>query len=113
MISIIELSFFILGSAFILTWTLRFIQTLVRIFLGTKVTPARYGKDSWAIVTGCTDGIGKALALELAKRGFNIYLLGRDPKKLQDTQKEIEKDYGRQARTFVIDFSRDISIKEY
>ena len=80
-----ELVFFLIGAAFILSWTLRFIQTLGRIYFGTPVTPARYGKDSWAIVTGCTDGIGKALAFELAKRGFNIYLIGRDPQKLQDT----------------------------
>ena len=29
---------------------------------GTRCTLARYGADSWAVVTGATDGIGKACA---------------------------------------------------
>jgi short-subunit dehydrogenase len=36
------------------------------MFFGTKVTTDRYGKDSWAVITGCTDGIGRTLTLELA-----------------------------------------------
>jgi len=37
----------------------------------------RYGKNSWALVTGSSDGIGKAIALSLAKQGFNIILSAR------------------------------------
>jgi 17beta-estradiol 17-dehydrogenase / very-long-chain 3-oxoacyl-CoA reductase len=32
---------------------------------------------SWAIITGSTDGIGKALAFELASKGLNLVLVGR------------------------------------
>ncbi|XP_074014306.1 inactive hydroxysteroid dehydrogenase-like protein 1 isoform X2 [Numenius arquata] len=41
----------------------------------------RYGK--WAVVTGSTDGIGKAYAEELAKRGVNIILISRNKEKLE------------------------------
>ena len=38
---------------------------------------ARYGENTWAVVTGSTSGIGKGLAMELAREGFNIVLVGR------------------------------------
>ncbi len=31
----------------------------------------------WAVVTGSTDGIGKAYAMALAKKGLNIVLISR------------------------------------
>ncbi len=37
-----------------------------------------YGKNSWVIVTGATDGIGKGFCEEFAKRGFNILLVSRN-----------------------------------
>jgi hypothetical protein len=36
----------------------------------------------YEVVTGSTDGIGKAYALELAKRGVNIVLISRTQQKL-------------------------------
>ena len=43
----------------------------------------RYGKGSWAIVTGCTEGIGKAFCFVLADLGFNLVLVSRNEKKLE------------------------------
>ncbi|KAF2359292.1 Short-chain dehydrogenase/reductase SDR [Trinorchestia longiramus] len=48
----------------------------------------RYG-GKWAVVTGCTDGIGKAYCHELAKDGLNVVLISRSLEKLQKVAEEI------------------------
>ena len=45
-----------------------------------------YGK--WAIVTGCTQGIGLAYTKELAKRKINVVLVSRNPDKLAALSKD-------------------------
>lgn len=35
----------------------------------------RYGKGSYALITGGASGIGKEFALDLAKKGFNLILV--------------------------------------
>lgn len=42
-----------------------------------------------AVVTGSSCGIGKAYAVELARRGMNIVLLSREEKKLIKTAQEL------------------------
>ena len=68
---------------------------LAKAFLGllnfmtiftSRLTPDwadRYGKGSWTVVTGCTEGIGKAFCFELAKLGFNLVLISRNSSKLE------------------------------
>lgn len=46
--------------------------------------------NAYAIVTGSTDGIGKAIAIELAGRGFNIILHSRNAGKLKAVENEIK-----------------------
>nr|BAC36174.1 unnamed protein product [Mus musculus] len=45
----------------------------------------------WAVVTGGTDGIGKAYAEELAKRGMKIVLISRSQDKLNQVSNNISK----------------------
>ncbi|KAE8288178.1 Very-long-chain 3-oxoacyl-CoA reductase [Larimichthys crocea] len=59
----------------------------------------------WAVVTGATSGIGKAYAIELARRGLDVVLVSRSDKKLQLVAKEIEDLYGRKTRTIRADFT--------
>lgn len=61
---------------------------------------------SWAVVTGATDGIGKAYAFELARRGFNVLLVSRTQSKLDETKKEILEKYSSiEVRTAAFDFT--------
>ncbi|KAI9683532.1 MAG: hypothetical protein M1822_006072 [Bathelium mastoideum] len=54
------------------------------------------GESSWALVTGASDGIGKLLSNELAARGFNVVLHGRNEAKLARVRKEIEAAHPQQ-----------------
>ena len=49
------------------------------------------------LITGATSGIGKALALELAKRGYSMALTGRRTDLLRDVRKEIQEAYSEPA----------------
>lgn len=71
---------------------------------GRLVSPSRLGQ--WAVVTGATDGIGKAYAEELGRRGFSIVLISRSQEKLDDVAKTVESKYGVQTKTIAADFSR-------
>merc|ERR1719201_3056883 len=57
-----------------------------------------YGK--WAVVTGCTGGIGKAYVHSLAARGMDIVLVGRSMEKLRALEVELENKY--KCRVIVI-----------
>merc|ERR1711973_119357 len=38
----------------------------------------RYGENSWACITGGSDGVGRAMAHLVAKQGLNIVLVARN-----------------------------------
>lgn len=60
----------------------------------------------WAVVTGSTDGIGKAYAFELAKKGFDLVLISRTQSKLDTVAEEIkEKHSNVQIKTIAFDFT--------
>ncbi|XP_044130951.1 very-long-chain 3-oxoacyl-CoA reductase-like isoform X2 [Bufo gargarizans] len=63
----------------------------------------KYG--GWAVVTGATDGIGKAYAMELARRGFDVVLISRTVEKLQKVAQEIEKETQRNTKIIQADFT--------
>lgn len=56
----------------------------------------KYGKT--AIVTGATDGIGKAYAFELAERGLDVVLVSRTQAKLDAVQREISDAVGGKVK---------------
>ena len=47
--------------------------------------------NAYAIITGATNGIGKALTFELAVCGFNIILHGRDQFKLDEVKRQLHE----------------------
>ena len=68
------------------------VKLIYRNFMRKRMNlKSRYGEDSWALVTGATDGIGKALCEELAREGFNIILVSRNIQKLKRVKEELLK----------------------
>ena len=65
---------------------------IYRRFIASCIDVTKCG-GNWALVTGSTDGIGKAYAFALAKKGLNVVLVSRTPYKLQNVAAEIEEKY--------------------
>lgn len=61
----------------------------------------------WAVVTGATDGIGRAYAFAFAQRGLNVLLISRTESKLQEVQAELTRAHGGvQVRYLVCDYAK-------
>ncbi|XP_788968.2 inactive hydroxysteroid dehydrogenase-like protein 1 [Strongylocentrotus purpuratus] len=91
------------------------VQYVIRMHLYPKLRPKRdlvkeFGE--WAVVTGSTDGIGKAYAMELAHHGVNIILISRSNEKLRKVASEIESFYGVKTHVIKADFSLGSEIYE-
>src|SRR5881397_3276945 len=48
----------------------------------------------WAIITGASSGIGRALALEFAAGGFSVLLTGRNTEALNDVAAQCATKHG-------------------
>ncbi len=59
-----------------------------------------------ALVTGASSGIGRAMALGFAKRGFNLIIVARRVQRLVELKQEITEKYGVKVRIFAHDLSK-------
>jgi len=61
---------------------------------------------AWAVVTGASDGIGKAVATELYDKGFNVIIHGRNEAKVRLVAEGIRTRGPRDVRYFIADASK-------
>lgn len=108
-----DLEKFGLGFAFLITFVfIKAISSLLYTFvIGPAFTKLDFkSKGKWALVTGCTDGIGKEYARQLASRGCDIILVSRSLDKLKTTATEIENEFKVSTKIIQVDFCDDESI---
>uniref|UniRef100_A0A673M445 Testosterone 17-beta-dehydrogenase 3-like n=1 Tax=Sinocyclocheilus rhinocerous TaxID=307959 RepID=A0A673M445_9TELE len=61
----------------------------------------------WAVVTGGSDGIGRAYAEELSKLGMSVIIISRNQEKLGRAARKIELTTGREVKVIAADFTKD------
>ena len=84
-------------------WRAYVLPYIYRLFKNENFTE-KFG--GWAVVTGCTGGIGREYALGLARKGMNLVLVSRSKQKLEDLEQEIVKTYKVNTMVIVADFTQ-------
>lgn len=69
-------------------------------------------KNKKAIVCGSTQGIGKAIAIELASSGASVILISRNENSLREVLRELPASKDQYHNFIVADFSEPASLKE-
>ncbi|KAJ1720250.1 hypothetical protein LPJ53_005101 [Coemansia erecta] len=104
--AILQSAFTYIGIAVVAYYASLVLTFLYDIFVrsGVKLSKFGAGQGYWAVVTGCTDGLGREAALELARKKFNVVLISRSATKLASVAAEIEA-LGVESKTVVVDFA--------
>ena len=93
LLSVVFLSLFLFGLLKTLYLTTK-LASFIHLHLIHSSKLARYRRPgAWAFVTGASQGIGKALARELARNGFNVVLHGRNDVKLKHVVQELSDQH--------------------
>jgi 3-oxoacyl-[acyl-carrier protein] reductase len=69
-------------------------------------------KNKRAIVCGSTQGIGKAIAVELAALGASVTLVARSEDKLKEVTQELDQAQGQQHNYIVADFANPDEVQQ-
>ncbi|TNV76728.1 hypothetical protein FGO68_gene1135 [Halteria grandinella] len=91
---LIVLGLYVLSSKIIPIWEAVKVIFLVRGGVLSKKYPAQNEKSArpWALITGCTAGIGEQITHRLAKEGYNLVLVSRSIQKLEQLRDELSPD---------------------
>ncbi|NJM56852.1 MAG: SDR family NAD(P)-dependent oxidoreductase [Synechococcales cyanobacterium RU_4_20] len=69
---------------------------------------SQYG--AWAIVTGASSGIGRAMALQLAEAGLHLVLVARSQAVLEAMAEDYRDRHGIQVRVLALDLSQAATV---
>ncbi len=69
-------------------------------------------KNKLALVCGSSQGMGKAIAIQLAKQGANIVLFARNQQSLEKVKKQLDTSQGQEHKVLIADFSIPEQVKK-
>lgn len=72
----------------------------------------KYPKPKSILITGASNGIGKALAIHYAKSGISLFLSGRNEQRLEETANRC-RNKGATVSTWIGDVSDESGIKQW
>ncbi|QDS71875.1 hypothetical protein FKW77_010112 [Venturia effusa] len=87
------------------------VSTFINLYFLRASTIDRYlcpGDETWALITGATQGVGLSLAQQLLDRGFNVVLHSRDPEKLAKKTRQLESQYPHRQCLWVAGDAADV-----
>ncbi|KAK2841045.1 hypothetical protein Q7C36_012624 [Tachysurus vachellii] len=104
---LIELIFVLSGACVVFFWVTRTIMMLApKVFWpipGNFIT----SMGKWAVITGGSEGIGKAYAEQFARFGLNVVIISRSKEKLVKAARDIEVRTNRKVMIISTDFTKD------
>lgn len=100
-----------IGYAAIIYWGYRVSRDILyriyrNYFSAPSVDLCSMGK--WAVITGCTHGIGRSYAEILAKMGLNVILVSPDTENLKAIASNIEMMYNVKTKVIKLDLSEGL-----
>ncbi|PKP03376.1 MAG: hypothetical protein CVU11_08555 [Bacteroidetes bacterium HGW-Bacteroidetes-6] len=89
-----------------------FLKKLKTSESNNQTTMKNTEEPKYALLTGASQGLGKALANELASRNINLLLVSLPDEGLEKLSQEISQQYNVEVRWFEADFSESNSVYE-
>uniref|UniRef100_A0A672Z9R3 Hydroxysteroid (17-beta) dehydrogenase 3 n=1 Tax=Sphaeramia orbicularis TaxID=375764 RepID=A0A672Z9R3_9TELE len=112
---LLELFFVSLGAAVVVHYVVKLLL-FIRI-LYPKIwfpLPKSFftSMGEWAVVTGASEGIGRAYAFALAEQGMNVVIISRTKLTLDQVAKDIADATGKKVKVIVADFIKESVFSE-
>ncbi|XP_060928072.1 17-beta-hydroxysteroid dehydrogenase type 3 [Limanda limanda] len=107
---VMELFFISLGAAVVVYYGVKLLFSSRMLFpkLWFPLSKTFFtSMGEWAVVTGASEGIGRAYAFALADRGMNVVIMSRTKVTLDQVAKEIADKTGQEVKVIVTDFTNE------
>lgn len=80
----------VIGGFYFIIFIAKLLWVLIKAILPSKNYSERYGRKTWVVVTGGSDGIGLGFCEEFAALGFNIVMVARNKAKIEAALEKIK-----------------------